>query len=40
MRLIYEDAPYYYLGIIDRDGGILALLVDSKDGKILARREM
>ncbi len=40
MRLIYEDAPYYYIGIIDRDGGILALLVDSTDGKILARREM
>ena len=40
LRLIYEDAPYYYVGIIDRNGGILALLVHSESGKILARRDM
>ncbi len=40
MRLIYEDTPYYYVGVIDREGRICALLVDSKDGKILAKREM
>lgn len=40
LRLIYEDAPYYYVGIIDRNGDILALLVHSESGKILARREM
>ena len=40
MRLIYEDAPYYYIGIIDREGTIFALLVDSESGKILAKREM
>ena len=40
MRLIYEDAPYYYVGIIDREGRILALLVDSTEGKILAKRQM
>ena len=40
LRLIYEDVPYYYVGIIDREGRIFALLVDSEDGKILAKREM
>lgn len=40
LRLIYEENPYYYVGIIDREGKILALLVDSEDGKILAKREM
>ena len=40
LRLIYEDAPYYYIGIIDREGTIFALLVDSESGKILAKREM
>lgn len=40
LRLLYEDAPYYYVGIIDRDGGILALLVDATKGTVLARREM
>jgi hypothetical protein len=40
LRLIYEDAPYYYVGITDRDGNTLALLVSGKDGLILARREM
>lgn len=38
LRLIYEDVPYYYVGIIDREGRIFALLVDSEDGKILAKR--
>ena len=40
LRLNYEDAPYYYIGIIDREGTIFALLVDSESGKILAKREM
>lgn len=40
MRLIYEENPYYYVGIIDREGKICALLVDSTDGKILAKRDM
>ena len=38
MRLIYEDAPYYYVGIIDRDGNIHAFLLNAKTGKILAKR--
>jgi len=40
LRLIYEDAPYYYVGVIDRDGKINAFLTDCKDGKILAKRQM
>lgn len=37
-RLIYEGAPYYYVGIIDRNGEIHAFLVNAKTGKTLARR--
>lgn len=39
IRLIYEDAPYYYVGIIDRNGGINAFLVNATSGKILAKRQ-
>lgn len=39
LRLIYEEAPYYYIGVIDRQGKIFALLADATTGKILARRE-
>ena len=39
MRLIYEDAPYYYVGIIDRDGNIYAFLANATSGKILAKRQ-
>lgn len=39
IRLIYEDAPYYYVGIIDRNGGIHAFLINATSGKILAKRE-
>ncbi len=38
LRLIYEDAPYYYVGIIDRNGNIYAFLINAKTGKILAKR--
>ena len=38
LRLIYEDSPYYYVGIIDRNGSIHAFLVNAKTGKILAKR--
>ena len=37
-RLIYEESPYYYVGIIDRNGEIRAFLVNAKTGKTLARR--
>ena len=39
IRLIYEDSPYYYIGIIDREGNINAFLVNAETGKILAKRQ-
>ena len=39
IRLIYEDAPYYYVGIIDRNGTINAFLLNATSGKILAKRQ-
>ncbi|MBR2442641.1 MAG: hypothetical protein IKB20_06230 [Clostridia bacterium] len=38
MRLIYEDAPYYYVGLIERDGKVHAFLINAKTGKLLAKR--
>ena len=38
LRLIYEDAPFYYVGIIDRTGKINAFLLNAQTGKILAKR--
>ncbi len=39
LRLIYEDSPYYYIGVIDRTGKINAFLLNATTGKVLARRE-
>ncbi len=39
LRLLYEATPYYYVGIIDREGNIRALLMNAETGKILARRD-
>jgi hypothetical protein len=39
LRLIYEDAPYYYVGIIDRNGNATAFLLNAETGKILAKRQ-
>ena len=39
IRLLYEEAPYYYVGIIDRSGGCNAFLMNAETGKILARRQ-
>ena len=38
IRLIYEEKPYYYVGIIDRNGQINAFLLNAQTGKILAKR--
>jgi hypothetical protein len=38
IRLIYEENPYYYVGIIDRNGNIHAFLLNAQTGKILAKR--
>ena len=39
IRLIFEDSPYYYVGVIDRNGGICAHLINAKTGKVLAKRQ-
>ncbi len=39
IRLIYEDSPYYYVGVIDRESHIYAFLINAETGKILARRQ-
>ena len=39
LRLIYEEAPYYYVGIIDRNGDVYAFLINAQTGKILAKRQ-
>lgn len=39
IRLIYEDAAYYYFGIIEKSGKITAFLMNAESGKILAKRE-
>lgn len=39
LRLISEDAPYYYIGLIEKNGNIQAYLLHSENGKILAKRE-
>jgi hypothetical protein len=39
LRLIYEDAPYYYVGVIERNGNVTAFLLNGETGKILAKRQ-
>lgn len=39
LRLIYEDSPYYYVGIIDREEKTNAFLINAETGKILAKRQ-
>ena len=39
LRLLYEDAPYYYVGVIDRNGTIHCFLVNAANGKVLAQRK-
>lgn len=38
VRLLYEDSPFFYVGIVDRNGKVTALLLDGKTGKVLAKR--
>lgn len=38
IRLIYEENPYYYVGIIDKAGKINAFLLNAQTGKLLAKR--
>ncbi len=39
LRLLYEEAPYYYIGVIDRAGKITAFLMNAQTGKLLATRK-
>ena len=39
LRLLYEDSPYYYFGVIDRNGKCIAYLLNATTGKLLAKRE-
>lgn len=39
VRLLRRNTNYYYIGIIDREGNTLSLLLDSETGEVLARRE-
>ena len=38
VRLLRRDRNYYYVGIIDRGGKTLSLLLDAETGEVLARR--
>ena len=38
MRLIFEDSPYYYVGVIDREQNTYAFLINAENGNILAKR--
>ena len=39
LRLICEDEPYYYIGLITKDGKNRAYLLTADTGKVLAKRE-
>jgi hypothetical protein len=38
IRYIHENAPYYFVGVIDRNGAMNAYLLHGETGKILAAR--
>ena len=39
IRLLYEDAPFYYIGVIDKNGKTTAFLLNAQTGKVLAKRQ-
>ncbi len=39
LRLLYEETPYYYVGVVEKTGKITAFLLDADTGAILAKRE-
>ena len=39
LRLISEGEPYYYVGLITKDGKVRAFLLAADTGKVLAKRE-
>lgn len=38
VRLLRRDKNYYYVGIIDKNGNTVSLLLDAESGEVLARR--
>ena len=38
VRLLRRDKNYYYVGIIDKTGATVSILLDSESGEVLARR--
>ncbi len=39
VRLLRRDKNYYYVGIVDRNGKIISLLLDGENGEVLAKHE-
>jgi len=39
LRLIYESAPYYYVGVVGRDKKTTAFLLDAVSGEVLATKQ-
>ena len=39
VRLLRRDKNYYYVGIVDTNGSMISLLLDSESGEVLARHE-
>ena len=39
VRLLRRDKNYYYVGIVDTNGKLISLLLDSESGEVLARHE-
>ena len=39
VRLLRRDKNYYYIGIVDTEGKMISLLLDSESGEVLARHE-
>ena len=39
VRLLRRDKNYYYVGIVDTNGKLISLLLDSESGQVLARHE-
>lgn len=39
IRLLYEEAPYYYIGVMDRNGKSYAFLLNATSGELLAKRQ-
>jgi hypothetical protein len=39
IRLLFEEAPYYYVSVVNRNAKVTAYLLNAESGKILAKRQ-